>query len=254
MKKLFCISQWKCLIAILLLSLGCQICCHAQNIEIVQSKFGERQLEQMLDDRPEMRNANIIDSPVYKWLARGFDGEAVGYRIYWNGDRDINWVGVSKVRDGSSLGYISITSKSTRSPIDKWAVLVFEMHNIRTGEKIRELASLVVEGKLAKQEFALKCLLLEFAAQEQTRVFLRENPLPGTEDERNSAYRWLMSDLPDEKTYSSLQKLGWKKHLKHYEDHYDSVRKRTKKRGSSEEFAPNETAPNETGTSPINRN
>lgn len=43
--------------------------------------FGQRQLEQMLDDRPDMRDAIPVSHPVRRWVADAFDGKQFGQRV-----------------------------------------------------------------------------------------------------------------------------------------------------------------------------
>ena len=65
------------------LSAGCNSAAPEPDAVVAKS-FGERQLDQMLDDRPDMRDAIPRPRAVIPWLIEGFNGDRLGQRVYWN--------------------------------------------------------------------------------------------------------------------------------------------------------------------------
>jgi len=45
--------------------------------------FGHRQIEQMLEDRPDMNNAALKSHPMYEAIVEGYNGKLIGQRVYW---------------------------------------------------------------------------------------------------------------------------------------------------------------------------
>lgn len=162
----------------------------------IERSFGERQLDQMLQDRPDMQGIMPESHPVFRWLVDSFNGDRIGQRVYWNA------VSPQSGRPAEHAPayahyppFIAISGGTETTPIDKWASVVFEMHNLENSSEFEATSRSAVEGKLDADAFAEKCVELEFNALEKTMVFFRENPLPKSKHGKDVWYIWVTSRL-----------------------------------------------------------
>jgi hypothetical protein len=141
---------------------------------------GDRQISQLLDDRPAMKG--ILDSEhfVYKWVVQQFSAGDSKKRVYWE-DREP--VGGREAENQPTLDYappfIRITRSDKISGRDKWLMLVFELHNLKNAKAFEELEKRAVSGEIDRDKFSNECLELEFKAMVQTQIFFKRNPVPG---------------------------------------------------------------------------
>jgi len=157
--------------------------------------FGQRQLEQMVEDRPDMKDTIPPDHPVWTWLADGFDGKRFGQRIFWNGNSPQSGRPAEHAPQfGHYPAYISISGGSEISAVDKWTAAVFEMFNLE-GNDIADLTSEALKGVMNADEFANKCVEMEFAALIKTQDFFRDHPLPASGHGRDKYYNWISANL-----------------------------------------------------------
>lgn len=141
--------------------------------------FGHRQLEQLLDDRPDMRGMLPTDHSIYKWAVEGFNGERFGERIYW-----LN----APPRDGHTSefsppymgipAFLRIAKGSELTPVDKWTLLIFELHNVDQSKEFEILTERAAQGLINGEEYATGCVQVEFNASKKTKEFLQAHPLP----------------------------------------------------------------------------
>jgi hypothetical protein len=156
--------------------------------------FGQRQVDQMLDDRPDMKGAIPASHPAVKWLIDGFDGKRCGQRICWNWNAPLSGRHAEHARPyRNHPAYISLAAGPEITPIDKWASVIFEMHNVEN-RIFDELVRQARDGTLGADEFAEKCVEQEFLVGQKTQTFLRENPLTETPQRRDKWHLWIMSD------------------------------------------------------------
>lgn len=195
--------------------------------EIVEEKsFGERQLEQLMSDRPDMQGVVPTDHVLYRWVVRSFEKERTGSRIYWVADQPSS--GEKAEHAPSYFGYpayICITNGLDASPIDKWTMLVFEMFNIENAESIRLLTELGLAGEIDGDTYARKCVEQEFKAAVKTRNLFRETPLPNPQETRDVFYYWVVSeDTPfhdHKKLWDSDAVYLKDSNYRHFKKHYD---------------------------------
>jgi hypothetical protein len=193
----------------LLLVLGCgQVPTSNPNTPSVkpseEQSFGQRQLEQLLADRPDMRDLIPDSHPVYQWVAESFDGDHFGQRVYWNDTYPRS--GRPAEHASPYYGYppyISIAGSRDVSPVDKWTMVVYELHNLLSHEEFQQLQTKAIAGDLDADGYANGCVKLEFDALEQTRDFLLKNPLPSSSHGRDEYYNWITGDLG---TFEEYQK------------------------------------------------
>jgi hypothetical protein len=124
--------------------------------------FGERQVEQMVMDRPKMAGYLQKDDPVWRYCVRQYAGEAVGQRITWNneppeGDAEAD----HQTPTQTQAGFIRVrryalppgTKQRERNGEDLWASAIFELTNIRGSKQFERLYDEACDGKLDKQGF-----------------------------------------------------------------------------------------------------
>jgi hypothetical protein len=145
MKRMNQFLLWTVVIQLSLCAAGCsstteggldlsEVNSQVSSSEVVEEKsFGERQLEQLMSDRPDMQGVVPTDHAVYRWVVRSFEKERTGGRIYWVAAQPSS--GEKAEHAPSYFGYpayICITAGLDASPLDKWTMLVFEMFISRT--------------------------------------------------------------------------------------------------------------------------
>lgn len=168
----------------------------ATDVVAVKPSFGYRQVQQMLDDRPDMQNVIPTTDPVMAWIIDGFDGKRFGHRIHWNADSPQGGhVAVHAPPYENYPPHISVSGGTETTPIDKWASVVYELHNIQNNDEFEKLHTQAIEGKLDADQYATKCVELEFDALIKTRSFLRVHPLPASPHGRDTFYKWIKYDL-----------------------------------------------------------
>lgn len=195
---------------------------------VEERSFGERQLEQLMSDRPDMQGVVPPDHAVYRWLVKSFEKERTGSRIYWVADQPST--GERAEHAPSYRGhpaYICITAGLDASPRDKWTMLVFEMFNIENAESMRLLNELGLAGTIDGDTFARKCVELEFKAAEKARKFFRENPLPNPDETKDLLYHWIVSEETPfhdhEKLWDSEENYLKDSNYRHFKKHYDEL-------------------------------
>lgn len=169
------------------------------------SGFGRRQVQQMLADRPDMKGVIDRTDPVHKWVVDGFQGKLIGQRVYWNANSPRTGRAAEHATPyGNYPPYISISGGTDTTPVDKWAAVVFELHNLRNFEEFAKLATDASAGKLTADEYATQCVMLEYDAQLRTHKFFAKNPLPESAHGRDRWYKtWALSDLPSAEEFKT---------------------------------------------------
>lgn len=162
----------------------------------VITTFGERQLAQLLDDRPDMRGVIDASHPVYSWVIEAFNGDHFGQRVYWNGNSPQSGRPAEHASPYHGYPpYVSITGGSDATPVDKWTMVVFELHNLGNADGFEKLMHEALDGSIDGEGYANGCVKLEFEALERTREFFVENPLPKSPHGRDTYYNWITDDL-----------------------------------------------------------
>jgi len=164
--------------------------------------FGQRQLDQMLDDRPDMQEAIPPSHPVRQWLADGFDGKRAGLRVHWCGNLSGGGRAAEYVKPVAHYPAIICVSAGTEiTAIDRWAAVVYAMHNHENDwDAVGSEAS---RGLLDADSFAEKCTQLEFTALQRTQQLLLRQPLPPSSHGRDKWYNWVTTGLGTYDEYKS---------------------------------------------------
>lgn len=178
------------------------------------NEFGRRQVEQMLADRPDMKDVIGPEHPVYQWAVDGFQGKHLGQRVYWNANSPRSGRSAEHaVPYGNYPPYISISGGTETTPVDKWAAVVFELVNLQNFESFTRLTVDAHAGKLKADEYATKCVMLEYDAQLKTHKLFAANPLPESPHGRDHWYNaWVKSELLSAEEFQKKHAVPGDKH------------------------------------------
>jgi hypothetical protein len=166
-----------------------------------ETTFGSRQIEQLLDDRPDFQTILVPGSKIYEWIANAFDGKFLGERIFWDArEPPYNVLGCYGHPTIASPAHVQVTSDNKITPFDRLAVLVFELHNVQNSRESIELDMLAMQGGIGREQYADKQIKLELRAHSKVARFLTENPIPNAKGEE---YEWMTSSTPSLKEYKA---------------------------------------------------
>jgi hypothetical protein len=174
-------------------------------VQSQDSEFGRRQVEQMLADRPDMKEVIGPEHPIYRWVVEGFQGKLIGQRVYWNANSPrAGRAAEHAVPYGTYPPYISISGGTETTAVDKWGAVVFELSNLQNHEGFTQLTVEGVAGQLSADEYATKCVMLEYAAQLRTHKVFAANPLPESSHGRDRWYNaWVKAELPTDEEFKA---------------------------------------------------
>lgn len=134
-------------------------------------EHGERQLEQMVSDRPEMSRCVARKSPLWCWCARQFAGAALGQRIYWNDSAPMDSAyGADHImaQDGRPVsirvGVTLLAAKGAKraSCQDLWRGAIFELNNTLNDFEFMRINDEACSGKLTREAFLESVTRLEY--------------------------------------------------------------------------------------------
>jgi Flp pilus assembly protein TadD len=159
-------------------------------------KHGEKQLAQMLHDRPPMAQFGADAEFVRRWAVRKFAGEDFGALIDWDPSPPLHSDAehLSASPDGSVHAAILVLANHTHGPNggqprsfeELWAGAVYELHNVTHSREFARLNDEAAEGKLSKEEFVARILKHELLAAQETRAFYVQVYLPWAEKRKLS--------------------------------------------------------------------
>ena len=150
-------------------------------------EHGERQLRQMLHDRPAMAQYGEKAAVLYQWAARKFAGEDLGRKIFWNApDPMLPSDACNHSGSAEDPAYIQLRKNYTDGP-DKgkprsfdelWQNAVFELNNVTRADDFQQIDGDAQKGRLSKQEFVAKKADVESLAADKTLAFYIHVYLP----------------------------------------------------------------------------
>jgi tetratricopeptide (TPR) repeat protein/protein involved in polysaccharide export with SLBB domain len=143
-------------------------------------RHGQRQLAQMLKDRPAMAKYGKSAEPLYEWAIRKFAGEDLGEEVFWDSaDPQMPLNGACSLRTDDMPGRIWIRETygsgenvGKRRPFgDIWGTAVFELYNISNASDFEKLDRKASEDTVLKAQYVVRRIEIECQAQEKTRSF-----------------------------------------------------------------------------------
>jgi hypothetical protein len=142
---------------------------------------GRGQVEQLLKDRPEMARLVTPDDEIFQWAVRKFAGEDVPGRILW--DRELPAIAWAdhrvptpgkparvRLRTAMPLG-ASLGPTRSFGFEELWSMLAYELHNVQSYQRFREVAEAARDGHLTRDGYVLENTRLEFHALQRTRAW-----------------------------------------------------------------------------------
>lgn len=190
---------------------------------------GEKQLRQMLKDRPQMATYLEPGDELWTWAVRKFAGEDIGKHTLWDAsdpspfdaDSHPGEDGPAKIR---VRPFNAESQLSAAEAFDwMWACAVFELHN--TIPPRDELVGTSFLSKLTREEYIVASIESEEAAVQRTRAFYLDTYLS------YSRQRRLASDPSQWHVYTfyennSEKLLSWKAslHWPYFGAWYDLIR------------------------------
>ena len=160
-----------------------------------QVTFGDRQVAQMLADRPDMAGVLPENHAVMRWIVKSFNGGRTGFRVYWNADSPGDSGASHAPRYGGYPAQLLISGGTETTPIDKWAGVVYEFFNLENTEGFAELLEQARTGEIDGHEYAFRCTKLEFDAAKKTEAYFASHPLPKIGVAKNEWYEWITSGV-----------------------------------------------------------
>ena len=131
--------------------------------------YGIRQIDQILDDRPEMQNAIDPSHPLMKWIAERFEAGDRGQRIVWDHREPLSGQPAEHVGAYDSyFPQIRVTASDDYTGRDKWVFVIFELMNIEGDSKQDLLLDDLVHGRLNSEQYGLRCTEVEHQAMVKT--------------------------------------------------------------------------------------
>jgi hypothetical protein len=140
------------------------------------TRYGVRQIEQMCDDRPDMKDVLSRDHKIVRWCVTQFENGDHGRRIIWDyAEPALNTPAEHWPRVEGYTAAIRISKKHPSTGLDKWAMLVFEFHNIQMEDARLPIRQSLCQGEIGVNEFAAAYARSEFDAMQKTKNFLGQN-------------------------------------------------------------------------------
>jgi hypothetical protein len=103
--------------------------------------FGYQQLSRLLDDRPTMKGIFDSRDVVFQWVVKQFNSDCLGKLVYWDPQEPINGnPAENQPAYNGAPAYIRITNSEKVTRYDKWALLVFELNNLKNAKRFIEFA------------------------------------------------------------------------------------------------------------------
>jgi hypothetical protein len=141
--------------------------------------FARRQLDQMCEDRPDMFGVLAQDDFVYKWIEQCLDINDIESRVYWIPlEPEAGLEAQNCPKNSRCFSQVRITSDLRLSGEDRWILLIFELHNIDSGQDFYKLGKSLWLGSITVEQYADECMLLELAAEVRTKHFCVAMCLP----------------------------------------------------------------------------
>jgi len=153
------------------------------------SNEGQKQLNFVLRDRPQLQSIVQKGSAISNWLIAAFSDTSTGIRIYWdneptspnNPDR-----AESHFPDNTKSAYIRVDRVYKTGPSkgrnlsceEVLSALVFELNNDKEWADNQRLSALVETGKIGREDYILSCAKTEFIASNETADFYKTMWVP----------------------------------------------------------------------------
>jgi tetratricopeptide (TPR) repeat protein len=173
-------------------------------------RHGQRQVVQMLHDRPAMAQFGPDSVFLPQWAERKFAGEDLGTPIDWDPSPPEHSDAEHLAAAGDEHAAILVAADYPSGPKqgrprafeELWAGAVYELHNVTFAPEFVRLNNEADQGKVSKRAFVAGILKYEIRAAQQTRAFYLHVFLPWVEKKKlpTDPTLWFCDwwDTPDE--------------------------------------------------------
>jgi len=171
----------------LLLFVSLPVCSRAES-------FGQRQVAQLIEDRPDMKGILADDDPLLQWICARFESGPFGVRVHWINREPTG--GFDSVMVPPSVDQPAIVQVSTSPKLtarDKWCLVVYELHNISNAPEISKLIAKARAGTIDRDAFSIECIKLEHAAVLRTQKTLAQLNSLGQPEPNSVRYQRLQA-------------------------------------------------------------
>jgi tetratricopeptide (TPR) repeat protein len=160
---------------------------------------GEKQLRQMLKDRPAMATHVAPGDKLWAWAVRKLAGEDLGVPIDWDPTTPAIVAAANVPSDGKTHGRIQVAPSESFEEL--WKYAAFELYNVAASPEFLELDRKAREGSVTCDEYVAACLKVEVRADQRTRAFYLTSFLewmPKSVIENTNPWMWGCTLFPDE--------------------------------------------------------
>jgi hypothetical protein len=140
----------------------------AKRLSVKNLEYGEKQVRQMLKDRPGMGKYVNNREIIWKWAVRKFAGEDLGEVFDWN--PNLPQQGYNYDHYGPwerKKGFIRIRDDFE----NLWVAAVYELFNIANTDKFKKVYEEACAGHLTKEQWITKNTKIEYGAVKKTKEF-----------------------------------------------------------------------------------
>jgi hypothetical protein len=157
--------------------------------------FGHAQLEQFMQDRPEVRPVLIKEVALRNQLEKGFGGLVTGFRVYWdNREPEVRYADY-RLRQDKEPARVRVSKAEFRSGSDKCVSLMIELEHAKRDNLFTAYRRMAYFGHLSREDYARRMTYVEFQSAQRAREFFKQHPL--SPSHAGSNYKWLLQ-LPTE--------------------------------------------------------
>lgn len=150
-------------------------CCHAQEQSFAKTEadrtFGINQVKQVGLDLG-LSEKFATHPKVVQWMENCFSGAFIGERIYWiDKPPVISTLGEYQPSQGGCPTIIRVSKDPALSDYDRFAILIFELHNSKRLRQGWSIFHRAVAGELSAEDYATQVLEMEHAALVECKRF-----------------------------------------------------------------------------------
>ena len=193
---------------------------------MAQTTFGDRQVDQLVDDRPEL-GPLLADAPeIRSWIAARFNRVASGARLHWDNHPPVSsgseYIPQRDFR--SSPPCVRVTDRPDVAAQDKLLMLVFELENVQNTQKVLAVIRNATRSRMDFEVFFETHARLEFEALQRTAEHVEQWQAAGwIDDGAGGGKRWqTYRQLPEtfEEYFVTQNVDGW--YRNYYRTMHDS--------------------------------
>lgn len=184
---------------------------------LLGKKIGELEIQQLLLDRPLMKDEVHPKNEMYIWIAERFGGVGGKPRILWDSSPTYSGqysecIPCRGAHTGPSVVRILAKGLSGR---DQWCLVLFEIENINRSQEIQTLYAKIGVNGLSSDEFVLQYAKLEHKTLTVTSERLKQWK-PFKDSRSSEQERWILS-VPNsfEEYWTSFKDKGAENYIRY---------------------------------------